>query len=256
MRISLAQLNYKIGDFSGNYAKIENVITQHAKNTDLIVFTELCLSGYYPMDLIESAPFISAQNACLAQLEQLTQKHQISIIIGFIDINQGKGKPFHNSLCLISKGKRTFTYHKRLLPVYDIFDEARHFTPGKEAGIFQFEGLQFGFLICEDGWVGDNKYLYDCDPVSELSKHNLDVIICINGSPSNIGKQALRCQHFTPIAQTCHAPLIFTNQVGGNDDILYDGASFVLDADGKPLGSLAQFKEDFATLTLNKKTLE
>ncbi len=256
MRIGIAQLNFKIGDFPGNYAKIEKMLNENTAKADLFVFSELALSGYYPMDLIDNPQFITIQNEYLTKLETLTEKLPVSVVTGFIDKNKGKGKPYHNSLCLISKGKRLYTYHKRLLPVYDIFDEARHFAPGTVPGIFKFQGIKLGFLICEDGWAADQHYLYDCDPVNDLSNQDLDAVICINGSPSNIGKQALRINHFSPIAKRCQAPLLFTNQVGGNDDIIYDGASFILDAKGELKGALVQFEESFGTLNVNNKQVE
>ncbi len=255
MRLSIAQLNYKIGDFSGNFAKIEKVLKENS-TVALTIFSELSLSGYYPMDLIDNPEFIKEQDKYLAKLEALTQSLNTSVIIGFIDKNKGKGKPYHNSLCLISKGKRLTTYHKRLLPVYNIFDEARHFTAGETAGIFEFEGLNLGFLICEDGWAGLDNYLYDCDPVDDLTNKDLDAIICINGSPSNIGKQEQRIHIFSDIAKRCHAPLIFTNQVGANDDIVFDGMSFVVDKEGLVQGCLAPFEESTGILTVDNKAFK
>ncbi len=255
MRLSIAQLNYKIGDFSGNFAKIEKALKEN-NTVSLTIFSELSLSGYYPMDLIDNPEFIKEQDKYLAKLEALTQSLNTSVIIGFIDKNKGKGKPYHNSLCLISKGKRLTTYHKRLLPVYNIFDEARHFTAGETAGIFEFEGLNLGFLICEDGWAGLDNYLYDFDPVDDLKNKDLDAIICINGSPSNIGKQEQRIHIFSEIAKRCQAPLIFTNQVGANDDIVFDGMSFVVDKEGLVQGCLAPFEESTGVLTIDNKAFE
>lgn len=255
MRIATAQLNYKIGDFAGNYAKIENVLIQKAPTCDLIIFSELALSGYYPMDLIDSAEFIARQDETLAKLETLTEKLQTSIVIGYIDKNKGKGKPYHNSLCLIDKGKRVYSYDKRLLPVYNIFDEARHFAPGKKPGITTFENVKIGFLICEDGWAGEDNFLYECDPVNDLQALAVDLIICINGSPSNLGKQAQRIKHFSTIAKRCHAPLLFINQVGGNDDIIFDGSSFVVDIKGQLQGCMPAFEESVGTLNFSNKQL-
>lgn len=255
MRIAIAQLNYKIGDFSGNYAKIEKVIKENAKDADLIIFSELSLSGYYPKDLIESKGFIENQNEYLSKIQQLTTQYKTSLVIGLIDKNKGKGKPFHNSLCLISKGKLSFTYHKKLLPVYNIFDEARHFAPGNTPGIYEFEGLKIGFLICEDGWAGLDNYLYECDPVNDFVNKNLDLIVCINGSPSNIGKQVERIDHFCAIAKRCQSPLVFTNQVGGNDDIVFDGASFLVDKNGLLIGCAKSFEEDINIFSLENSRI-
>lgn len=250
MRIALAQLNYKIGDFIGNFQKIETAI-KNCASADLIVFSELCLSGYHPRDLILQNGFFETQNIYLQKLQDCTRETQTSIVIGLITKNKDKGQPYHNSLCLISKGKIDFTYHKRLLPMYNIFDEARHFAPGHAPGIHVFQGLRCGFLICEDGWAGTDDYLYECDPVEALTDQSLDIVICINGSPSNIGKHQERIQHFSSIAKRCQAPLVFCNQIGGNDDIVFDGSSFVVDKTGVIRGSLKQFEEDAGTILLS-----
>jgi len=253
MRLACAQLNYKIGDFAGNYEKIAAAITQYAQKADLLIFSELCLSGYTPYDLMLRNDFITIQNKIIHQIQALTKALDIAVVIGCVEINKGKGKPFHNSLQLI-KGDILFTYHKRLLPMYNIFNEARYFTPGKEPGIVEFQNKRLGFLICEDGWADLASELYEASPIDDLVNQNLDVIICINGSPSNIGKQEERIQNFTAIAKKCKAPLLFTNQVGGNDDIVYDGGSFIVDKTGQLIGSLKQFTEDAGVVSLNNKT--
>lgn len=252
MRIAIAQLNYKIGDFAGNYLKIASIMREQSVCADLIVFSELCLSGYYPMDLIDQPGFVEIQNDYLAKITALTVTLKTAVILGVIDINLGKGKAFHNSLCLISQGQRLYTYHKRLLPVYNIFDEARHFSPGKVPGVYTFQDLKMGFLICEDGWAGIDNILYDYDPVDDFPPLGLDLIICINASPSNIGKQAERIKHFSSIAKRCQVPLIFSNQVGANDELVFDGASFVVDKAGSLQGSLAQFEESTGIFSITQ----
>lgn len=255
MKIAGVQLNYKLGDFEGNFKKISDVLIEHRKQAELFIFTELCLCGYFPRDLIHVNGFIANQNHALDKIIELTKRYSISVIIGYISQNEEKGKPFHNSLCLIHQGEVLYTYHKRLLPVYNIFDEARYFAPGKNPGVFTFKGIHLGFLICEDGWFDLEDFVYESNPVDNLIQHKLDLIICINGSPSNIGKLADRAKHFTAIAKRCEAPLIFTNQVGGNDDIIFDGTSFVIDKNGNILGSLASFKESIGLLGYENKTL-
>ncbi len=252
MRIVIAQLNYKLGDFSGNFEKIAAVVKEQGNQTDLIIFTELALSGYFPRDLILRPGFVQAQNNYLNQLGSLTQNCHAALVVGFISHNQEKGKAFHNSLCLLQNGQRLYTYHKKLLPVYNIFDEARYFAPGKTSGIFEFQNQKIGFLICEDGWSDLEDFLYDANPVDNLAAKNLDLIICINGSPSNVGKQEERIKHFSAIAKKCAAPLIFTNQVGGQDDIIFDGNSFVIDKTGNVLGHLTPFTEKVGILSLDK----
>ncbi len=246
MRIALAQLDYKLGDFQGNFVKIADVIQEYA-HCDLIIFSELCLSGYYPWDLIDHQGFIETQQHFLDKIVKLTEKGP-AVIVGFVGSNPHKGKPYHNSLALIASGQIQYLYHKRLLPVYNIFNEARHFAPGKTPGIFHFNNVKLGFLICEDGWAPLNDYLYDCDPVNDLVTESLDLLICINGSPSNVGKQAERLAQFSAIAKRCRAPLLFVNQVGANDDIVFDGASFILDKGGESLGSLPYFQTAVGTL--------
>lgn len=255
MQIAVAQLNYKIGDFEGNFSKIAHIIQQHANQCDLIIFSELCLSGYYPKDLISQPGFLQAQDQVLQKVKLLTKQYSIAVILGIVKKNEGKGQPYFNSLCFLENGNSEYTYHKKLLPVYNIFNEARHFAPGKTPGLYQFKHFNFGFLICEDGWAGLDNFLYDCNPVDDLVEHSLDAIICINGSPSNVGKQRERVQHFSAIAKRCNTPLIFSNQVGGNDDIVFDGASFILDKEGNLLGSLKLFQEDTGTFSLESKEI-
>jgi NAD+ synthetase len=170
--------------------------------------------------------------------------------LGYIAKNEGKGQPYHNSLCLIHSGNIEYVYHKRLLPVYNIFDEARHFAPGHTPGIYIFKEMNLGFLICEDGWADSDNYLYSCDPVDDLVKSKLDMIICLNGSPNNVGKLQERVARFSRIAKRAQAPLLFTNQIGGNDDIVFDGTSFVIDKTGHPAGCLKQFAEDVGIVTV------
>jgi len=253
MRIAVAQLNYKLGDFAGNFTKIASAIEAH-RDHDLVVFSELCLSGYYPWDLIERQGFIETQNVFLEKIRSLTLNGP-AVIVGFVSQNLEKGKPYHNSLVLLANNQQQYLYHKRLLPVYNIFNEARHFAPGKTPGITQFGEHKLGFLICEDGWASLENYLYDFDPVDDLVGQSLDLIICINGSPSNVGKQQERFNHFSSIAKRCKAPLIFVNQVGGNDDIVFDGASFILDKNGQSLGMLPSFEEAVGTVLLDKQHL-
>ena len=253
MRIAVAQLNYKLGDFAGNFAKIAKAIETH-RNEDLVVFSELSLSGYYPRDLIEREGFIETQNHFLEKITALTDNGP-AVIIGFVAKNSAKGKPFHNSLVLLANKQQQYLYHKRLLPVYNIFNEARHFAPGKTPGITQWGDYKLGFLICEDGWASLDNYLYEIDPVDDLVNQRLDLIICINGSPSNVGKQMERLNHFSSIAKRCQAPLLFVNQVGGNDDIVFDGASFLLDKQGQSLGVLPSFEEAVGTLKFDNKSL-
>lgn len=258
MKIAVCQLNFKIGDFENNYQKIIEAVHKNAQNADIIVFSELALSGYYPKDLIEQPGFIERQNYFLNKLIMASEHVNTAIIIGLIHsapYARHKTKPFYNSLAFIHQGAIRYQYHKMRLPVYNIFDEARHFSPGEEAGYFHFKGLNLGFLICEDGWQTEGNTVCTQDPIALLQEKILDLVISIHGSPSNIGKQQERITQFSSVAQKLKAPLIFCNQVGGNDELVFDGASFCLQADGQVMGSLAAFVEDCGIVTLENKSL-
>lgn len=246
MKITVAQLNYHIGDFEGNFNKISAVIQKNHLNSDLIVFSELCLSGYSPQDLLERPDFIQIQDLYLNKIIDSTKNLDCGIVLGAITRNIKPGKPLFNSLMLIFKGHIIYTYHKKLLPVYNIFDEARHFEPGPldDNGIFEFKNTSIGFLICEDAWSSHAEY---------FNPTLVDVVITINASPSHVGKQEERLLVFSKIAQKAQAPLLFCNQVGGNDDIVFDGGSFCLNANGDPVANLPYFQS--ATRCIDMHTL-
>jgi NAD+ synthase (glutamine-hydrolysing) len=257
MNITLAQLNYQIGDFEGNFKKITDCISHNHQNSDLIVFSELCLCGYYPHDLLERPDFIQVHDSYLNKVLDLTRNLDCAIILGVITQNIGPGKPLHNSLVIIQQGKIIYTYHKKLLPVYNIFDEARHFEPGKledNDSIFIFKNFTLGFLICEDGWATQDNLNYPIDPSNRFSEKPLDCIIAINGSPSNLGKQPDRIEVFSKIAIKSQTPLLFCNQVGGNDDIVFDGGSFILNNAGEPIANLPYFQPCTGQVHLDPST--
>lgn len=255
MNIAICQLNFTLGDFEGNYQKIISASKQHATSADLIVFSELALSGYYPKDLIERSGFVTTQLQYLHQLQEATKHLEIGIVLGCILPCPNHQKPFYNSLVLIHQGSIIYQYHKMKLPVYNIFDEARHFTPGEKVGIFTFKQQRIGFLICEDGWTIHPDTLHNADPVALLQKEQPDLIISINGSPSNIGKQQERIAQFTRAAKQTGAPILFCNQIGGHDDLVFDGTSFCLQVDGSILGQLAHFEQDSGVLAVKNKTV-
>lgn len=253
MRIAVAQLNYKLGDFAGNFDKIKQAIQEH-QQYDLIIFSELCLSGYYPWDLINQPGFIETQQRYLDKICAFTQNGP-AVIVGYVRPITEKGQHYCNSLVLFANNNAQYIYDKQLLPVYNIFNEARHFAPGKKSGITEFGKHKLGFLICEDGWASLDNYVYETNPVDSFIDQSLDLIISINGSPSNVGKQQERLNHFSAIAKRCKAPLIFVNQVGGNDDIVFDGASFILDKHGQSLAVLPSFESAVGTVEFNKPNL-
>ncbi|MGQ5522007.1 NAD+ synthase [Chitinimonas sp. PSY-7] len=242
LNIALAQLNYKLCDFTGNLVRIRRAIEQSA-SADLIVFSELCLSGYYPQDMVEEPGFLARQQAVLDQLLALSRQTAAALVVGAVTPNTGMGKPLHNSLLMIRQGEVVLTYHKQLLPTYNIFDERRHFEPGPDApAVLVFNGKRIGFLICEDAWNnGGNDYTID--PVQALAKAGVDLIVSINASPSNVGKPAQRHGLFADMARRSGVPLVYVNQVGGNDQIVFDGGSFVVDPSHGVVHQLPLFEE-------------
>lgn len=244
MKLLMAQLNYTVGDFAGNTGKILDVINKHGNDVDMIIFSELCLSGYYPKDLLLKPAFIEQQFIAMERVIQLSRKVSAAIVIGYIARNHFPGKSLLNSLALIENGQILYRYHKQLLPVYGVFDEARHFEPGTQPGLYEWRGQRLGFLICEDGWQSDKDaplQLYRSDPVDALCMSNLDLVISINASPGNIGKHQIRHDLVKNIAARTQAPVVYVNQVGGIDDLVFDGGSVAFNADGQSLGQGAYY---------------
>ncbi|PLY13279.1 MAG: NAD+ synthase [Desulfuromonas sp.] len=256
MRIAVAQLNYTIGDIAGNAEKIMTVIGTHKGAVDLIVFTELALTGYYPQDLIFSKPVRNAQATALRQIAEATAGARAAVVIGCATENPFAGKPFQNSLKIFADGVETFAYAKKLLPTYNIFEEARHFSPGQQQGVWIYKGLKLGFLICEDGWGLAENNLYAANPVDELKNQQVDLVLSINASPSNLGKQTERRKVFKEVALVCRAPLVYANQVGGNDEIVFDGASFALNKYGEQVGLMPSFAEAVGMLEYDQNAGE
>jgi NAD+ synthetase len=251
MNIVMAQCNFKVGDFAGNTQKILDLMTEWGNTSDMIVFSELSVSGYYPMDLLDRPEFIIQQNEALQVIKKATLSCKSAVVIGAVTQNQWSGKPLNNALIVYQGGVEQFVYHKKLLPTYNIFDEARHFEPGMLPGTWLYQGCRVGFLICEDGWFNTQDPNYKSDPVDALSREQLDVVISINASPSNEEKVAERVSYVSNISRRCNAPVFYVNQVGGNDEIVFDGGSFAINAQGDVVQMLESFAEDVAQLSLD-----
>ena len=252
MKILMTQLNYQIADIEGNTHKILAVMNQYGHEVDLIVFTELCITGYYPKDLLYQRTLIEAQNEAIEQLKVATQGLRAAIVLGYVQQNTGSGKPYFNSLGLYENGKQVIACQKQLLPVYNIFDEARHFEPGSETGVIEFRGQKLGFLICEDGWENSAHPMYKRNPVKDLELAGVDTIISINASPGNIGKQQQRYELLVQTAKRCKANLVYVNQVGGMDDIVFDGGSIALNNNGETLAQSRFYEEDLTLVDLTQ----
>ncbi len=242
INIALAQLNYRICDYERNVSKICAAIRQCGA-ADLIVFSELALSGYYPQDLLDEPTFQAQQDTALQEVLRASRETGAAIVLGAVTHNSGVGKPHHNSLLLIREGQVLLSYHKQLLPTYNVFDELRHFEPGENrAAVLEHKGYRIGYLICEDGW-NDLEQDYPVNPARALSDAGVDLIVSINASPSNVGKQQQRHMIFSGVAKRHGVPVVYVNQVGGNDQLVFDGGSFLVDARQGVVHELPLFEE-------------
>jgi NAD+ synthase (glutamine-hydrolysing) len=246
MKLALAQFNPTVGDFAGNTARILALATEaKERGADLAVFSELCICGYLPQDLLERPAFIDRN---LKELKQLAAKLPLPAIVGFVGKNKkGTGSGIANKAALISGGKVIFEQSKMLLPTYDVFDESRYFQPATEQKVYEFCDEKLGITICEDVWNDKNFWAvrrYERDPVTELAAQGTTVIINISASPYTIDKRALRVDMLRSIALTHQLPIVYVNQVGGNDSLIFDGASVALTVDGKVAAQAAAFEED------------
>jgi NAD+ synthetase len=246
LTLCLAQLNFTVGDLAGNADKMIEVIRRAGNRVDLIVFSELGLTGYYPMDLLDLPYFIDAQQEPLARIAAATQGVKAAAAVGFVDRNPGRtGKALHNSVVVFEDGREIFKYHKQLLPTYSVFDEDRHFEPGTHPGIFTFRGVNLGLAICEDIWndLGvEGRVEYADDPVQALASAGAQIVVSVNASPSHAGKVPERTAAFRRFADW-QLPLVYVNQVGGNNEIQYDGNSFANNRKGEAVLRLPAFGE-------------
>jgi len=247
MKIALAQVNPTIGNFSLNYEKIKRCCEQAiAKAFDLVVFSELLIPGYPPRDLLEKKDFVDANINCLNRL--LNSIRGIGVICGFVDFNPAEeGKRLFNSAVLFENGRILHQVNKRLLPTYDVFDESRYFEPGTECKTYAYKQHRIGLTICEDIWNEKDIFarrIYRVNPVDLLVKDGADLIINISASPFHAGKIAFRKTMHSAIADKYRVPLIYVNQVGGNDSVLFDGISAAFDRKGNMVARAKDFEED------------
>lgn len=259
MKIALAQINPKIGDLGGNINKIISFIEKAIdKNADIVVFSELAITGYPPRDLLDFEYFVEDNIKQLDILAKYSKK--IAIICGFINKNiTKKGKKYHNSAAFMYDGKIVRTYNKSLLPFYDVFDETRYFEPGKEFEPIEFKGKKIGLTICEDIWNDkglDENSLYVCNPIEKLAKKGAEFLINISASPYHLNKEKQRFEMISAIAKKHSLPVIYVNQVGANDDLLFDGVSFVVNKKGEMICRCKDFEEDMTILEIDSKVCE
>lgn len=249
MKIALAQLNPTVGDIKNNCEKIIKYIKEAKKaNMDLIVFPELSIIGYPPKDLLYNPDFLESSYSALYEII-LPETNDIGVIVGTATKDKEKDYMLHNSALLLYNGKIIGQADKTLLPNYDVFDEQRYFEPAKERQCFDFKGMRLAVNICEDIWNDKDFWerpRYDIDVLEEQYKLNPDIFINISASPYNLGKQELRTRMVKQISKKYKLPLIYVNQVGGNDELIFDGNSFAINSNGDRVINLRSFSEDMA----------
>lgn len=242
-------MNPTVGDLAGNADLILDVARRaSAAGARLVVFPELSLTGYPPRDLVEKPSFVDRTEEQLQRLARETADLDASLICGYVGRTAAQtGKTVTNSAAVIERGEVVFRQSKMLLPTYDVFDETRYFLPAEHQSLCRIQGKTVALTICEDAW-NDKQYwerrLYRRDPVEELVAQGAELLISINASPYHMGKRALRRQIFTASARRHAAPVVYVNQVGGNDQLVFDGSSFAIGADGRVIASGPSFRED------------
>ena len=254
MRITMAQLNPVVGDIEGNVSRILDVLPMAAKDrADLVVFPELILPGYPPEDLLEFPGFVSQVKSGLDRVVAASGNcREMGIVLGApAPTGHRDGKPLFNAAFLVHAGKVLFRQPKMLLPTYDVFDELRYFKPGDANDVFPFKKERLGISVCEDFWNEPGawtKRLYPFDPIDLLAKKGATLLINISASPFSAGKQAIRYRLLRDHAEAHGLKFVFVNQVGGNDDLVFDGTSLVVDEKGAARCVLPSFEEAVVTI--------
>jgi NAD+ synthase (glutamine-hydrolysing) len=245
MKIGFAQINCTVGDLRGNFEKILGAYERlSAAGADLILTPELAVTGYPPQDLVFKSQFVPQTFEVLERLH--ARVGNAALLVGFVDRNQGRGKPFHNAAALLEAGQPIRRTHKSLLPTYDVFDEDRYFEPARSVTPLNFRGKKIGVTICEDIWTEHYlpRPLYDVEPVRSLVEQGAEVILNLSASPFSINKPAIRHEMVAALARTYQRAICYCNAVGGNDQLIFDGNSIAIDGAGEVIAQLAGFAED------------
>mgnify|MGYP001419221828 FL=1 len=253
MKIAIAQYNPTVGDLNGNLSKtIEYIEKAKEKKCDLVVFPELSLTGYPPRDLLLRDDFLKACDRALQEIIPYTKG--IGVIVGTV-IDDGNGFLIHNSALLIHDERIIGRVDKSLLPNYDVFEEARYFQPSKQVNCIEFKGMRLGISICEDIWNDEDVFgqkRYSRNILDELYAHNPDIFINLSASPYHYGKHEIRKEMLTHYTKKYGIPFIYVNQIGGNDELVFDGSSMVYDADGQLILHGKSFEEDMIIYDTDK----
>jgi len=248
MKVALAQINTTVGDLPGNEAKIRAAYQRAAEvGVDLVVFPELALCGYPPRDLLHKSRFLEQNWTAVERLSQGTGK--TGLLTGYAGRNERRpGREATNSAALLQNGKVVATRHKTLLPTYDVFDEDRYFEPATENLPVEFNGQKIGITICEDVWNDEDFWRdrrYPRNPAAELAAAGATILFNVSASPWHLGKNRTRREMLSSLAAKTKCPLVYCNLVGGNDELVFDGASLVFNDAGQLAAIGAMFDEDF-----------
>ena len=252
MKIAAAQINPTIGDFDGNVDRILTYVSRAREmEAQLVVFPEMSLTGYPPRDLLERSWFIDGN---LDALNKLASKvKDIGVIVGFVDKNTSEGKPLYNAAALIENGEIAYVSYKSLLPTYDVFDEDRYFEPAAGTAPVKFGGTKMALTICEDLWTDEvcgPRQLYHRDPLADVAKKKIGLIVNIAASPWWLGKEKLRFELCKNKALEHKLPVLMVNQVGGNDELVFDGSSVCVNEKGEVIARAKSFEEDLMMVDL------
>jgi NAD+ synthase (glutamine-hydrolysing) len=253
VKIFIGQINPTVGALNSNAEMIERVYRNGiAAGAELVMVPELAVTGYPPLDLLDREVFISAALEKRDALARMTGK--VPLLFGCITRNESWcGKPLHNSAILAQGGKVIHVQNKSLLPTYDVFDELRYFEPSHAAKVAKVSGRTVGISICEDFWFDDELLgtkLYCENPVDSLARQGAEIILNISASPFNAGKRKARYELFSQISRRYDIPLIYVNQVGGNDELLFDGSSIAINAGGDTVFCARAFEEEQTLVTI------
>jgi NAD+ synthetase len=253
VKIALAQINPTVGNFKENLEKIVAVSRRSAaQGARLTVFSELAICGYPPADFLEKPSFLARCRSAVDELAAATRELPTAVLAGVaLKAEPETGKPAVNAAVLLDGGRVLLEQHKRLLPFYDVFDEQRYFAPSRPQRVVELDGLRLAITICEDAWNDKNfwpRRLYTIDPMEELMSQQPGVHINLSSSPFWHGKRAVRREMLAAIARRDGVPVLMSNQVGGNDSLIFDGSSLALNARGEVIAQAASFEEDLVVV--------
>jgi NAD+ synthase (glutamine-hydrolysing) len=245
MKIGFAQINPTVGELRGNCELIIRAYERlAATGAELVLTPELAITGYPPQDLVLKSRFVPENLELLAKLH--ARVGDAALLVGFVDRNEGRGKPFRNAAALLERDKPIRKTYKSLLPTYDVFDEERYFQPAERVEPFLVHGKKIGVTICEDIWTEHYlpRPLYDCEPVRSLVDQGAEIIMNLSSSPFSLHKPAIRYEMVAGLARAHQRPISYCNLTGGNDQLVFDGNSFAVNSAGNVIAQLAAFRED------------